>query len=361
MALQQIRHPFVSCMMNMYKLLIPLLLLSACQGNKKLPDVSDIQVNLEIRRFDRDFFAIDSNQSMPLLKELQKKYPDFLPLFTENVLGLGPFSDTNTLLEKGTKRFLHVSRPLYDTVQIVFPDFRAQEKALENGFRYLRYYYPNYEIPVILTTIGPMDALPVLSNMEPTPNYMGHDFIAISLPFYLGANFSIYNDMAFTSSIVPQYRSRRFSKEYMAADVFTLVLDDLHPDSSYRFPLIEQLIERGKRWYALQQLLPNEQDTIITGYTSKQLTWCKSNQRAIYNFFIQQQLFFETDPQLIRPFVSEGPGTPGLSEEAPGNIGAFLGWQIVQRWMEQNPQIGLPQLMTKPAKQIFTEANYKPR
>lgn len=347
--------------MNIYKLLIPFLFFIACHSSKQTPDISEIDVSLKLRRFEQDFFTIDSNRSMEGLQKLRVQYPDFLPLFTENILGVGPFSDTNQLLARGTQRFLHISQSLYDTVQIVFNDFSAQEKELTTAFRYLRYYYPTYPIPQILTTIGPMDALPVLSTMEPTPNYMGHDFIAISLQFYLGANFSIYNDREFASNIVPQYRSKRFTKAYLTADVVRLVLDDLHPDSSFTLPLIEQFIEKGKRWYALQQLLPKVNDTIVTGYTQTQQTWCEEHERDIYNFFIGQQLLFETDPTLVRSFITDGPNTPGMPETSPGNIGAFLGWRMVQTWMKKNPEIPLPTLMKTSPKKIFQEANFKPR
>lgn len=335
--------------------------LNACKPAKPRPDISNIKVDLQVKRFDRDFFQIDSNHVREGLQMLIKRYPGFLPLYTENVLGLGAFSDTSQLLLVGTRRFLYLSRPIYDTVQKVFADFDATARALETGFRYLIYYYPGYRVPAIITTVGPIDAMATLSNGEPTPNYMGTDFIAISLQFYLGAQYSVYNDAGFASNIVPQFRSRRFTKAFIPSDVFRLVLDDIHPDTGYSLPLIEQFIEKGKRLYALAQILPDAADTLLIGYTGKQLDWCHKNEREIYNFFIQQQLLFETDPALTRNFIHEGPTTLGMPPEAPGNIGAFVGWQIVKKWVEKQKEISLSTLMETPAKKIYQQAGYKPR
>jgi hypothetical protein len=205
-----------------------------------------------------------------------------------------------------------------------------------------------------------MDALAPMSNNEPSPNYLGENFLAIGLQFYLGKDFSIYNDPGYISSVAPLYRSARFSKEYIASDVFKLVIDDLFPDSSSRYPLIERFIEKGKRLYLLQQFLPNSNDTLLIGYTGKQLEWCKENERSMYNFFIQQNLLFEIDPALTQNFTTDGPTTQGMPEQSPGNIGAFLGWEIVKAYMQKKPSVTVAQLMRTSNKNIFNEADYKP-
>jgi hypothetical protein len=249
---------------------------------------------------------------------------------------------------------------VYKQSQDLYKNFSSTAKELEDGFRYVKHYFPAYNVPSIITTVGPMDALAPMSNNEPSPNYLGENFLAIGLQFYLGKDFSIYNDPGYISSVAPLYRSARFSKEYIASDVFKLVIDDLFPDSSSRYPLIERFIEKGKRLYLLQQFLPNSNDTLLIGYTGKQLKWCKENERSMYNFFIQQNLLFEIDPALTQNFTTDGPTTQGMPEQSPGNIGAFLGWEIVKAYMQKKPSVTVAQLMRTSNKNIFNEADYKP-
>jgi len=337
------------------------ILFYSCKSGKERPDISNIQIDLKVHRFEQQLFSIDSAAPKPGLKQLIKKYPDFAPLFVSNVLGLGPITDSNRIIESGIRRFIHLSTPVYDRSEKIYRNFKSIDKELKIAFRYLKYYYPSYPIPEIYTTIGPLDALPPLSNGEPSPNFMGPGFLAIGLQFYLGADEPLYSDEVFSTNIVPTYRSRRFSKEYIAADVMKLVLDDIYPDSSRRLPLGEQFIERGKRLYILGSLLPDAHDTILIGYTSKQLEWCQKNEREIYNFFLQQNLLFERDLARIMPFISDGPYTQGMPENSPGNIGAFLGWQMVKSYHEKMKTISIQQLMKVPAADIIRDSGYKPR
>jgi hypothetical protein len=356
----QMNIPLMHCMKNLVGLII-IASFIACNNETNAPDVSNITVNLKVERFEQDFFAIDSNNTKAGLAQVQQKYPQFLPLFVNHVLGLGALTDSNELIQQGSKRFLHLNQPVYEASQKLYKNFSNTTEELSNGFRYVKYYYPSYQIPTIITTVGPMDALAPMSNNEPSPNYLGENFLAIGLQFYLGKDFAIYNDPGYISSIAPQYRSRRFSKEFIAADVFKLVIDDLYPDSSNRYPLIERFIEKGKRLYLLQQFLPATNDTLLIGYTGKQLKWCSENERSIYNYFIQQNLLFAIDPALTQNFTTDGPSTQGMPEDSPGNIGAYLGWEIIKAYIKKNPGINPDRLMLLSNKKIFDESAYKPR
>lgn len=336
-------------------------LLFSCNDQSNAPDVSGSKVKLTVKRFEQSFFRIDSNNTRAGLAALQQEYPTFTPLFVNHVLGLGPLTDSNELIFSGTQRFLHLNQGVYKKSQELYGDFKNTTRQLEQAFRYVHHYFPGYRIPEIITTIGPMDALAPMSNNEPSPNYIGEGFLAIGLQFYLGRDFSIYNDPGFVTNVVPSFRSRRFSREYIPSDVMKLVIDDLFPDSSSRLPLGEQFVEKGKRMELLAHLLPGVHDTLLLGYTDEQLDWCRKNERSIYNFFAGQNLLYERDPALTQPYLTEGPFTQGMPETSPGNIGAFLGWQMTKAYLKKNKDLTPAQLMRIPAKDIITQSGYKPR
>jgi hypothetical protein len=348
--------------MKFYIVCLSFLFLISCGSQSDKPDVSNISVNLKVERFEKDLFALDTNKIQEELFSLQKKYPEFLPLYINHVLGLGPLSDTNALAFIGTKMFLGLNRKPYDQANELYNNFDETKKELTQAFKYCKYYFPEYPTPAILTTVGPMDGLAPMSNNEPSPNFMGKDFIAIGLQFYLGKNFEIYNDPDYISQVVPIYRSRRFEKAYITNDVMKLVIDDMFPDSSSRMPLTEQMIEKGKRIALLRRFLPETNDTIILGYTKEQTNWAIKNERGIYNYFIQNGILYERDPILIRPFLTEGPFTRELGEASPGNIGTFVGWRIVESYLGKvGEKRNLMDLMKTPAQKIFNESGYKPK
>jgi hypothetical protein len=63
----------------------------------------------------------------------------------------------------------------------------------------------------------------------------------------------------------------------------------------------------------------------------------------------------------MNKFVNDGPTTNGFPKESPGNIGQFIGWQIVKSFMNTHPDSSLHYLMNeKDLIRIFNDAKYKP-
>jgi uncharacterized protein YjaZ len=48
-----------------------------------------------------------------------------------------------------------------------------------------------------------------------------------------------------------------------------------------------------------------------------------------------------------------------MSGESPGKVGAFIGWQIVKKFMDKK-NASLQEMMTYSPKEILKTANYKP-
>lgn len=345
----------------MKRLIVPALVILALYGcNNGAPDVSNIKAPVVVKRFDSDFFSADSNNVAAALPALEKKYPTFLPVFVKYVLGATDSSGKQYDLI-ALKRFLHISGPVYAAAANLYQNIDPQQKELEQGFKFVKYYYPAYKVPQVITVVGPIDAMAKMENGDFSPNFLGPDFIAISLQFYLGPQFAVYQDQYFLDNVAPFYRSRRFKKEYITADVMKLVADDLHPDKSAGQSLVVQLVEKGKQWFLLDKLLPFAADSVKTGYTQAQLDWCKTNEGMAWNFILQSNDIYTSDPGIIQTFIGEAPKTDGMPDGSPGNIGQWIGWQIVKAYAQKNDALTLQQVLQTPAKKIFEEAKYKPK
>ena len=66
----------------------------SCTGKKNIPDVSSIKADLKLQRFEKDYFAIDSNRTEASLDSLNNRYPVFLKDFLFNILGVMPVPDS---------------------------------------------------------------------------------------------------------------------------------------------------------------------------------------------------------------------------------------------------------------------------
>jgi hypothetical protein len=327
------------------------LFIMGCKTGKKTPDVSNIPITVHIERFDQAFFEMDTNQVRQGLLTLAGQYPYFINDFAVNILGTSPLSDTSEQAFFACRRFISSYMPVKDSLDLKFGNMKPMEEGLKRGFQLTRYYFPKYNLPPkVVAYIGPFDAPGVA---------MTRYTLAIGLQLYAGKQFPFYLSSQ-GQELFPLYISRRFEREYVVPNCMKAIAEDIFPDQSQGKPLIEQMIEKGKSWWLLNQLLPETEDSLITGFSQKQLTWCVSNEGQIWNFFLNQNLY-SLEPDLIKNYIGDAPYTQGMPEASPGNIGQWVGWRIVQKYMDLHPDFSPLQLMKSPAKTIFEEAKYKPK
>jgi hypothetical protein len=324
-------------------------LFSACSNNGA-PDVSGITVDLSLQRFDKDFFAADTNHIEQAMGTVQHKYPWFFNDFMQNIV-IGGSTDTINELPVIVRSYISHSRPLFDSVQQKMPNTKPIENDLVQGFRYVKYYFPEYKTPNVVTYVGLIGdpAIAVTKNA-----------IAIGLQMYLGKNFSAYNTPEAIEQF-PQYISRRFEPQYIPVNCFQSVASDIYPDKSEGRSLIEQMVEKGKQWWLLNKFMPGVADSLLTGFTNAQVEWCKKNEGLIWNFILQGRDVYSTDPMTIKDFIGEAPKTEGMPDASPGNIGQWVGWKIVEAYAAKNSSLSVPQILQTDAKKLFEEAKYKPR
>ena len=333
----------------MYKLVfvtITILFIS-CTGSDK-PDVSKINVDVKLERFEQDFFNMDSTQVDAGLNALQMKYPEFLPFFIQQILQLNP-GDPQT--PSVVSQIISAYSPIHDSIQAKYGSLTWLENDLEQAFKYVKHYYPNYNVPGIITYIATFDAPGVVV----TPKHLG-----IGLHQYAGKNFSAYR-VESIQQMYPAYISRRFDKEYIVPNAMKAVADDIYPDASVGRPLIEQMIEKGKHWFLLDRFLPDAQDSVKTGFTHKQLNWVNSNEGNIWAYITKNENIYTIEPPVIQNYLGESPFTQGMPEEyAPGNLGQWIGWRIVEQFAAKN-RLSVQEVLQTAPQQIFEGAAYRPK
>lgn len=323
----------------------------SCGNKKSAPDVSGIKAEIPVERFDQSFFSIDTTQPEASLQKLQQQHADFYGDFMQEILGVnGEVTDPATILV--TKEFIRGYSPIYDSVRNKFKETGWLKKELEQGFRFVKYYFPGYKTGKAILFLGPFDAPGVASAKAG---------LAIGLQQFAGKDFSIYQ-MPQMLEMFPAYISRRFSPEYITANCMKTVVLELFPDQSAGKPLIEQMVERGKQWWLLDKFLPNTADSVKTGYTAQQLDWCSKNEGMIWSEIVRNEDLNSLSPAVIQTYIGESPFTQGFSPEfSPGNLGQWLGWQIVKKFISKNPDLTPDEVMKIPARKILEEAKYKPK
>jgi hypothetical protein len=187
--------------------LLFLSVLYSCNDKSTAPDVSGISVSIPVIRFDQDFFRIDTNDLSGGLRQLQQKHPGFYIDFMQNILGVSG-ADTNQQTLTITREFIRGYAPVQEVLDKKFKTTTKFQKELEQAFRYVKHYFPQYKTSNAIFFTGPFDA-PGVANTNAG--------FAFGLQQYAGKDFAEYQAPVF-QEMFPTYISRRFSPEYMVTN-----------------------------------------------------------------------------------------------------------------------------------------------
>ena len=330
--------------------LIFIFLFIGCAESKG-PDVSKIKVDIPIERFDKSFFSIDTNNTAAGLNEVMKEHPDFYPDFMQQVLGVSG-SDTNKTTLDVSNFFIRGYTSMYQSLSKEYSDVSWLQKDIQKAFQYVKYYFPDYKTSKIILFLGPLDAPGVA---------LTGSGIAVGLHQFGGKDFAAYQSME-AQQLFPAYISRRFEPEYIVVNCMKAVIEDIYPDRSGAKGLVEQMIEKGKQWWLLDKFLPATPDSLKTGFTKQQLNWCEANEGLVWNdIIVTQKDLYTKDPMAIQNYIGEAPFTQSLGPSSPGNIGQWIGWQIVKKFADKNSSMSVNDVLKTDPRKILEEAKYKPK
>ena len=336
-----------------------LILILGCRGTDGAPDVSGIPVDLEVQRFERDFFSLDPNDPDSGYAALSVRYPGFSELFLENILGI-PAGDSGGMRRWALGKFLSDYRPILERAEKAMPDMEPHVEEVRKGLQHVRHYFPDYQTPSrLITFIGPMDAY-AEGRTGGYGDIITPQGLCVGLQLHLGAESDVYTNEA-GQRLYPRYLSRRFEPSTIPVNCMKNVIDDLFAGLPSDRTLLDHMVDKGKRMYLLDRFLPDVADTLKTGYTSAQLKGARENEGLIWNFFLTNDLLFETEQSKIRAYLSDGPMTMELGDGSPGYIALFTGRQIVRGYMRRNPGTTLDSLLRIDAKKMLAGSAYKPK
>ena len=336
--------------MRFMKCLVVILFIFSCTSGPKTPDVSDIKVELTTKRFENDFFSLDKYTDIQQVESLIKKYPIFASDFFNTILNIDIASNSDSALHY-INGYKQAYQTLKDTASLVFKDFTPYENEIKKSLQYLKYYFPNYHQPrTIITYVGPLDGY---------GDIISDDAIIIGLHHHLGANASFYK-FGWVQETYPSYLTYNFDPPHIAINCMKNIIVDMYPSQYDEANLLTQMIESGKRLYLLQMLLPEKEEFRLIGYEETQMKQCYEHEAQIWDLFIQNNYLQSIDKNIIKNFIGESPKTIELGEASPGNIGSFVGWQIVKKYMIKKPETSLQHLMKLTDEEILDIAKYKP-
>lgn len=320
-------------------------LLTGCVEDKEercayIPETSESSITLEVESLE------DSLPSITTKAELVSFFSRHTML-RDHFFNRPDYPDDSVFINELYHRFTnpHIDTLLMETKK-VFGDLSELKSEFRQAFANVKYYYPDFNPPKIIT---------VLTGLE-GDLYVSDSLIIVGLDYFLGPQAKYKPNMY-------EYMLRRYQKNFIVPSVMLLygIEDRFNKTSVQDKTVLADMIAYGKAYYFAKRMMPCTPDSIFIAYTDEEISGSRKNEGLIWYRFVEDQVLYQTSHQVKQKYIDERPKTIEVGEKCPGRIGTWIGWQIVNAYMERNPNTALPELMALPnADQLFKESKYKP-
>lgn len=309
-----------------------LLMVNSCDSSSAIEkEISKIQIDIAYDRFDKKFFNADIHEFYTLKKE----YPYLFPAQYPDSIWLKRQRDSIQVV-------------LQAEIDKVFPSLDPITEEIKPLLQHMRYYFPNVSDPKIITVTNNVD--------YQNKTVYADSLVLLSLDTFLGAENPLYKG-------IPAYIVRDMELRYLSAhlaDEFAISKTPMPKDRT----LLAQMIYYGKKLYLKDVLLPQLSDAIKISYTEEEMAWVKENERYMWQYFIENELLYNTQSNYALRFIEPAPFSKfylEIDNESPGKVGQWLGWQIVRAYADKYPEVSLNELLQLPAQVLFNQSKYKPK
>ena len=317
--------------MKKFLMLFIIIIAISCNNNDRVEEeISKIEVEVVVDRFDKKF----ADAQISDLPALKAEYPYFFPEQFHDSIWIAKMKDT-------------IQQELSEEVLKVFPDFNDEEEEFHSLFQHMKYYFPDFNEPKIITVTTEVDYKNSVIYAD--------SLLLVGLDNYLGEGHHFYES-------IYKYIRKNFEKGQIVVDA-AAELSKRRITRTKERTFLSHLILYGKELYLKDLLVPSKTDAQKIGYTEEELVWAEENESQIWRYFVEKDLLYATDPELLERFVLSSPYSKfylELDNESPGRLGQFIGWKIVRAYMENN-DVPLQQMLGMPAEEIFNKSKFKPK
>ena len=329
--------------------IINLLLLVTFFGCKNDPlnvDISGIELNVEIERFDKALFSVDFDTVDRAIPVFYERYGDFFDVFNVHVINIGPAS--HRYYGSYLSMFVNdpANREVYEYTQNVFQDMGEINMELRNGFRRYIFHFPRHTAPGVIGYVSRFNHR--LFTVE--------GYIGVGLDQYLGRDCNYY-DMLGT----PKYMQYNMHPGKIPSDVMHVWGTAMFPFNDSIDNVLNRMIYNGLLLYFVDAMLPGTPDQLKIGFSSEQMKFCRSNEKQMWTYLVEHKLLFSSDPLNIRKLTEDAPSTYFFPGESPGRAAVWLGWQIVREYARRNPDLSVADIVSeRDYQKVLRGAKYNP-
>lgn len=308
----------------------------ACELN---PEVANVKAPVELERLEQPFFRIKSTADA-------KRFLAEHPLFANQFLQRRQFPTDEVLAATLTRLATNAGlQQLGRETDSTFRDSEKLKSGLQRMFQHIRYNFPAFSVPPVKTFVTGLSQ----------DMFVNDSLMVLGLDFFVGPNAKYRPN-------VPDYILRRYRPENVLPTAALAISSKYNSKQLTDQTMLAEMVQFGKSLYFAERVLPCTPDSLLMGYTGQELASVSFNEGKIWAHFIEKQLLYNTTSFTIQKYVGERPNIPEIGKTCPGRVGAWVGWQIVRKYMTSHPNVTLAQLMAdKNAQHILADSRYRPK
>jgi len=329
-----------------------MVIISSCQCNREKKGqisatslVKRTEVKIHIERFEKDLFSISPDSMSLAILNLKAKYGELFDIFNY-ALKLGSPKDPR--YPQALKKFItdYFENLSYNKVIDVYPNLDNLTNELNKAFTTYKEYFPDKRVPRVYTWLSGWNRAVVTSDT----------ILGIGLDLFLGRNCEFYTELQ-----LAKYIRYTLQREYIVPEcIKTWAITQFEfKDSAYN--VLSKMLYEAKIQFFAKKILPDTPDSLLFGFTTNQVKWCDNNREQMWTYLVEHKMLFSTDLMTIKKLVDPAPFTLYFTKESPGQATVWLGYKIIEAYMNNNKEIKLPQLMEeKDYQKILRKSNFKP-
>ena len=293
---------------------------------------------VEIIEFNKVLFDLDTANFEEEYRTLLPQYPEIL------------YNDPDENMINDMKAFVSDTFMIRinELVNETFPNIEFVADEVNDVYQHYKYYFPDWITPPTFACVSG-----VYYNR---PVSISDESIMIGLDFYLSNKDLVYDKVG-----MPRYMSRRCQPIALTRNLAEELYYHTYGNRVNQKSVLAEMIEQGKRYYFIEAMNPSLPDSVILGYSAKQMKWADDNEGQVWATIVGNDMLFNNDLKVRRMLFSDGPFTSAFSDQAPARLGEYLGLKIVRSFMSNNDETLTTLLKMTDYQDILQRSQYKPR
>lgn len=168
--------------------------------------------------------------------------------------------------------------------------------------------------------------------------YIADSVMLIALNHYLGHEHKAYDGF-------DDYLKQSKESKYIPYDIVeSLLSSQLYFQSNGESTILSKMLYNGAIIYAKMQIVPNASLQDALAYSEAQLDWLDKNEKQAWETLISKELLYSTSYLDNERLISPSPSSSIIHPEAPGRIGRYFGYRIIEKYINNYPSTTIEQL-----------------